>query len=167
MTSKATDKIIEALTELMEGFAELQEAAEKEFKTEGVELSEEADEEDSAEIDAAVVNEMRAALENVIENEDYSAEEFADVISALTDALEEIDPGVFVDNGLEQSLNHGCLDRSRFHLIWPGLSSECLSRAFDVEFNRPGIRGKEDRNDQVPASRERRHVTGLIQVTVP
>lgn len=98
MTPKATDKIIEALTELMEGFAELQEAAEKEFKTEGVELSEEADEEASAEIDAAVVNEMRAALENVIENEDYSAEEFADVISALTDALEEIDPGVFVEH---------------------------------------------------------------------
>ena len=98
MTSKATDKIIDALTELMEGFAELQEAAEKEFKTEGVELSEEADEEASAEIDAAVVNEMRAALESVIENEDYSAEEFADVISALTDSLEEIDPGVFVEH---------------------------------------------------------------------
>lgn len=95
---KAAEKIIDALTQLLEGYAELQESLEADF---GTSASEE-EEETSAELDAALVTEVRSALESVIENEDYSAEEVASVISAFTDALQEIDPDVFEDEKEEE-----------------------------------------------------------------
>jgi hypothetical protein len=95
---KAAEKIIDALTQLLEGYAELQESLEADF---GASASEE-EEETSAELDAALVTEVRSALESVIENEDYSAEEVASVISAFTDALQEIDPDVFEDEKDEE-----------------------------------------------------------------
>jgi hypothetical protein len=88
---KAAEKIIDALTQLLEGYAELQESLEADFGASGAEEEDET----SAELDAALVTEVRSALESVIENEDFSAEEVASVISAFTDALQEIDPDVF------------------------------------------------------------------------
>lgn len=94
MTSKAAEKIIEALTQLMEGYCELQEAVENDYGAaeagdddEGGELN--------AEADAALVTEVRAAIEAVLEAEDYTPDELGSIISTLTDALEEIDPDVF------------------------------------------------------------------------
>lgn len=91
MATKGAGKIIEALTQLMEGYVELQQAVERDF---GGRDSDD-DSELSSEVDTAIVTEIRAAVESVMEDEDYSAEEMASVISMLTDALEEIDPDVF------------------------------------------------------------------------
>ncbi len=91
MATKGAAKIIEALTQLMEGYVELQQSVERDFGSrEG-----EDEGELSSEVDTAIVTEVRAAVESVMEDEDYSAEEMASVISMLTDALEEIDPDVF------------------------------------------------------------------------
>lgn len=87
MASKPAEKIIEALNHLMEGYAELQESIR-------IDLGDEK-EEDILEIETALATEMRAALETLIDGEDYSAEEIATLLSSLTQALEEIDPDVF------------------------------------------------------------------------
>jgi len=94
MTSKAAEKIIEALTQLMEGYCELQEAVENDYGASGTSEDDEGGEL-NAEADAALVTEMRAAIESVLEAEDYTPDEFGSIISTLTDALEEIDPDVF------------------------------------------------------------------------
>jgi len=107
MATKGAGKIIEALTQLMEGYVELQQSVERDFgapahgaSASGASASGAAGEDDaegelSSEVDTAIVTEIRAAVESVMEDEDYSAEEMASVISMLTDALEEIDPDVF------------------------------------------------------------------------
>lgn len=97
MTSKATEKIIDALTQLLEGYADLQEVVEEDFGTKASSESDEEGEVLSKEMDAALVIEMRAALETVMEAEDISSEELASVISILSDALEEIDPDAFAE----------------------------------------------------------------------
>lgn len=109
MTSKPTEKIIEALIQLLEGYSELQEALSQEYDK-GKVKDEDADDDDgegeiSPEVDAAIVTEIKAALESVIEGEDYSPEEVAQVITTLTESLEEIDPTVFEheeQSGLEE-----------------------------------------------------------------
>jgi hypothetical protein len=94
MGMKGASKIIDALKQLMDGYCELQEAIERDYGGRG-EDSDEAGSELSTEVDAALVTEIRAAIETVMEEEDFSAEEMASVISILTDSLEEIDPDVF------------------------------------------------------------------------
>jgi len=95
MTSKAAEKIIEALTQLMEGYCELQEAVENDYGSAATTEDDEEGGELNAEADAALVTEMRAAVESVLESEDYTRDELGSIISTLTDALEEIDPDVF------------------------------------------------------------------------
>jgi hypothetical protein len=101
MTTKATEKIIDALTQLVEGFAELQEKLEEDYdpdvETEAADAETESDgdEESASGIGEAMVTEIKAAVESVIENEDCAPEDLASIVSALTDALEEIDPEVF------------------------------------------------------------------------
>ena len=97
MTSKPSEKIIDALTQLLEGFSELQEMVETDYGAQATTNDDEGESELDKEIDAAIVIEIRAAIESVMESEDYSPEEIAAVISTLTDALEEIDPDVFED----------------------------------------------------------------------
>ncbi|MCB0331052.1 MAG: hypothetical protein KDD70_15380 [Bdellovibrionales bacterium] len=93
---RAAEKIIEGLTTLMEGFVELQEKVEAEFESENPRGESDTEDPDvRVEIDAAVVTEIRATLEAVMDAEDYSADEFATFISVAQDALEEIDPDVF------------------------------------------------------------------------
>ncbi len=97
MSMKAAEKIIDALTDLLDGYKELQKALESDFGAD----------EDTAdralEMDAALITEMRAAIESLMESEDAGAEEIASIISVMTDALEEIDPNVFTpgDEDLE------------------------------------------------------------------
>ena len=108
MTTKATEKIIEALTQLVEGFAELQEKLEEDYDPEVETASDddaatETEDEDSATgIEEAIVTEIKAAVESVIENEDCAPEDLASIVSALTDALEEIDPQVFSHGEAEE-----------------------------------------------------------------
>jgi hypothetical protein len=81
----------------MEGYCELQEAVENDYgsSTPSDEDDDEEGGELNAEADAAIVTEMRAAIEAVLEAEDYTPDELASIISTMTDALEEIDPEVF------------------------------------------------------------------------
>ncbi len=95
MANKASEKIIDALSQLIEGFNELQESIESDFTSEQPDEEYEEGQDVNTEIDAGVVNEMRAALEAVIDAEDVSPEEIASMLSSLTEALEEIDPEVF------------------------------------------------------------------------
>ena len=96
MSTKAAEKIIDAITQLVEGFAELHEQLEEDLPGGDTPPSEEADEDISEELQEALVTEMRASIESVIENEDCAPEDIATVLSALTDALEEVAPEVFV-----------------------------------------------------------------------
>ena len=100
MTSKQTEKIIEALTQLLEGYSELQEALSSEYdsskKTDDDDDDDDKEDEISPEVDNAIVTELKAALETVMESEDFSPEEVAQVITTLTESLEEIDPTVII-----------------------------------------------------------------------
>ena len=107
MSSKATEKIIDALTQLVEGFAELQERLEEDYDPD-VESDEETPsegeekEEGASNLEEALVTEVRAAVEAVIENEDCAPEDLASIVSALSDALEEIDPEVFAHGAVAE-----------------------------------------------------------------
>jgi hypothetical protein len=102
MTTKAAEKIIEGLSQLMQGFYELRQSVREDLGA-TVEAEEEEEEADSgdpeleAEVEAAVANELRAALETVLEGDEYSSEDLAHMISGLTEALEEVDPDVFAE----------------------------------------------------------------------
>ena len=96
MSTKAAEKIIEALAQLVEGFAELQDQIEGDFHVENEDTEDELDEDSTEELQEALLTEIRASVEAVIENEDCAPEDIATVVSALTDALEEIAPEVFV-----------------------------------------------------------------------
>lgn len=101
MSTKATEKIIDALTQLMDGFAELQESLEQDYdpdlddddNKEGANKS--TDDDSATNLEEALITEIKAAVEAVIENEDCAPEDLASIVSALTDALEDIDPEVF------------------------------------------------------------------------
>jgi len=106
MTNKAADKIIDALTQLLEGYTELVDSIQADF-----EGSKEVDEDEvSAEIDAAITTEMRAAIESVLESEDISPEDFAGTLSSITEALEEIDPSVFEQEETESVADDDDID---------------------------------------------------------
>jgi Sec-independent protein translocase protein TatA len=104
MSTKAAEKIIDALTQLVEGFAELQEKLEEEYDPERKDDDDDASEgeESNSSLEDALVTEIRAAVESVIENEDCAPEDLASIVSALTDALEEIAPEVFTQESEEE-----------------------------------------------------------------
>ncbi len=108
MSTKATEKIIDALTQLVEGFAELQERLEGDYDPDVASDDEEESEkgekkEGASNLEEALVTEVRAAVEAVIENEDCAPEDLASIVSALSDALEEIDPEVFAHGAVAES----------------------------------------------------------------
>ena len=99
MSRKATEKVMEALTQLLEGYTELQEA----FEDEDLESAAEDDDDDddlgaADKVESGVVSELKIAIEAVMDGEDYSPETIAEVITSLTSALEEIDPDLFEDD---------------------------------------------------------------------
>ncbi len=104
MSKRATEKIIEALSQLLEGFAELQDSVEADLEDDVEEDEDDEDEEEPAakilDPDAAIVKQMKIAIESVIETDDYTPEEFANIIASLTEALEEIDPNIFEEGGV-------------------------------------------------------------------
>ncbi len=102
MNSKATEKIIDGLNQLLEGYAELKLSLKKEFGyKEEVEQDEEKEDESkesetlSEEFEEALAMEIKGAMENVVDNENYSPQDFAEVFSLLSDSLEELDPDIF------------------------------------------------------------------------
>lgn len=97
MASKAAEKIIGGLTELLQGFNELQEELQNQLGEGAPEIVEDdtQEEESNPEVEAQLVNEVRNSLEAVIDAEDCSPTDVAGLISALTEALEEIDPEIF------------------------------------------------------------------------
>lgn len=105
MTDKAAQKIIHALTQLLDGYSELIDSIQSDY--EGTKNTDE--DEVSAEMDAAAVTEMRTAIESVLEAEDLSPEDFAGALSCVTEALEEIDPSVFEPEE-EESVDEDDLD---------------------------------------------------------
>ncbi len=96
MAKEIQEKLIEAISQLVESYSELRESAEAEFQED---RDEDEDELDPVEletgIDATIVSEMRLAIESVIDSEDFAPDEFAILLGAMSDALEEIDPDVF------------------------------------------------------------------------
>jgi len=106
MTTKAAERIIEGLGQVLQGFYELRQSVREDLGA-TVEAGEasaaDAEEVDSgdpeleAEVEAAVANELRAALETVLEGDEFSSEDLAHAISGLTEALEEVDPDVFAE----------------------------------------------------------------------
>ena len=99
MSSRASEKIIEGLSQFMEGFQQLQELVEADYEDES---SEDDEGETNSEMAVAILTEVRAALESVMDVEDYSTEEVATALSTLTEALEELDPDVFEREGEEE-----------------------------------------------------------------
>ncbi|MGI6680948.1 MAG: hypothetical protein ACOX3T_05670 [Bdellovibrionota bacterium] len=104
MASSANDKLVSALSQLAEAYAELQEELEERLTTKDNEEeedfdSQEIDDEDALaeEVDAAMIAELKLAIDSVIDTDDVATEEFAVIFSALVDALEEIDPDCFSD----------------------------------------------------------------------
>lgn len=84
----------EALSDLLEAYSELLESLQEEFGEEG------SDPEDGAvatspEMESGLVNEVRAAVELVMDQDDYTADDIASLITSMTEALEEIDPSIF------------------------------------------------------------------------
>ena len=96
MTTRASEQIIEALSQLFDGFVALEKAMEQDFGYDSEEDElQERDSDAQAELEAAIITEVRATLDSVIDAEDYSPDFIASCLSALTEALEEIDPDVF------------------------------------------------------------------------
>lgn len=103
MVMRASEKIIDGLTQLLEGFSALQSEIEDDYTIEQEEIETASSDDVSVEMDAAAVVEIRAAIETVMDTEDYGTDEIAAFLSVLTDALEEIDPDVFEEVQTEPS----------------------------------------------------------------
>ncbi|MCI5066380.1 hypothetical protein MRY87_11710 [bacterium] len=101
---RAAEKINDGLAQILEGFLELQTQIESDFSAEKSAVSQEEEEDESlrVEIDAALVTELRASLESIMDAEDYSSDEIASFLSVAQDALEEIDPDVFEESEEEE-----------------------------------------------------------------
>jgi hypothetical protein len=93
MATKSTEKIIEALSLLLEGYAELQE----DVGDDDVDIDDDDEEEETEVSESGLVHEVRTAIESVMEGEDYSSADIASLLSTVTEALQEIDPSVFED----------------------------------------------------------------------
>ena len=94
MRNKASDKITEALAQLMEGLTELDEEVKSQHNMDP-ETEELEDPDIAAEIEAEIITEVRAAVETLMDTDDYSSEEIANLVTSLREALQEIDPSVF------------------------------------------------------------------------
>lgn len=78
-------KLDQALKDLIEAFVELEEELDDKF----------GDDEEKYSI--AVVESLEGAIENAIEDQDSSTNAFATIVSALSEALESLDPSAFDD----------------------------------------------------------------------
>lgn len=95
MAKEIQEKLLETISQLVEAYSELRESAEADFEEERDEDEEVDPVELESGVEAALVSEMRVAIESVLDSEDFSPDEFAMLLGAMSDALEEIDPDVF------------------------------------------------------------------------
>ena len=120
MASHANDKLVSALSQLAEAYAELQEELEEKFNSgereedDDFEDEENDDEEALAEeVDAAMVSELKLAIDSVIDSDDVATEEFAAIFRQPHFLLQK--PKAFVFS--RQALQFFCkvfLERSFF-----------------------------------------------------
>lgn len=97
-----SDKIIESLSNLIQAFYELEEDLKSQHgvDTDDDELDEESEESQEVYSDLAI--EVRASIETVMDDDDYSPEEIAKFFAMFSEALQEIAPDVFDDNEIEE-----------------------------------------------------------------
>ena len=96
-----SDKLREGLRLVVEGFGDIENQVEAKFA--GRKMP--ADELEEAQ-GAAKVTELRDVLEAVIEEHDLSLEQFALFTSAIYEAIEEVDPEAFVEEGEEEEYEY-------------------------------------------------------------
>lgn len=95
--AKSVNKITEALSLLMEGFTEL-EGTVRDEPLDDEESEEEIGKEEEGlteEQEAEIVNQVRSAMDDMMDSDDYSTEEVASMLTHLMEALQDIDPDVF------------------------------------------------------------------------
>jgi phage-related minor tail protein len=110
MPAKVTEQLIEALHGLMTAYIAVQDLLETQGSAAlstaavGSTSEDEAAEIEGAEedIESLIVAEVKTAIESVMESEDYLPEDFASLLSAVTEALEEIEPSVFSDDSEDE-----------------------------------------------------------------
>jgi hypothetical protein len=93
MAMKATEQFIDALSQLLQAFTQLQEEVEEEYGSE--EDNDDVESEANPDVESGLITEIRSAIESVIETDDYGTDDFAALISTFTESLEEIDPDIF------------------------------------------------------------------------
>jgi len=85
-------KLDSALKDLVEAFSEVEE-----------ELSAKHGEDEEA-LSHAVIEALETAVEGALEEHDYSSSSFAGLLSLLTEALEQLDPAAFEEEGGEYDM---------------------------------------------------------------
>jgi len=94
MGIKTGEKIVDGLALLLEGYSEL----EAQVRNDYIDVAESGTLRASKleqEVQGALVTELKAGVESLIESEDYRTTFVAGLITALSEALEEIDPDAF------------------------------------------------------------------------
>ena len=91
--AKAYAKLDQSLKDLVEAFAEVE-----------TELEEKHGEDEEA-LSHAVIEALETAVEGALEEHDYSSSSFAGLLSLLTEALEQLDPAAFEDEGEEYDMS--------------------------------------------------------------
>ena len=94
MSKKIADsfsKLDQALKDLVESYASLVS-----------ELENKHGEEDEEALSAAIIEAIETSIEGAIDEQDSSTSEFAELISALSEALEQLDPAAFNETSEEE-----------------------------------------------------------------
>ena len=94
MSKKIADsfsKLDQALKDLVESYASLVS-----------ELENKHGEEDEEALSAAIIEAIETSIEGAIDEQDSSTSEFAELISALSEALEQLDPAAFNETTEEE-----------------------------------------------------------------
>ena len=84
-------KLDQALKDLVESYASLVS-----------ELENKHGEEDDEALSAAIIEAIETSIEGAIDEQDSSTSEFAELISALSEALEQLDPSAFNETSEEE-----------------------------------------------------------------
>jgi predicted transcriptional regulator len=84
-------KLDQALKDLVESYASLVS-----------ELENKHGEEDEEALSAAIIEAIETSIEGAIDEQDSSTSEFAELISALSEALEQLDPSAFNETSEEE-----------------------------------------------------------------
>ena len=94
MSKKIADsfsKLDQALKDLVESYASLVS-----------ELENKHGEEDEEALSAAIIEAIETSIEGAIDEQDSSTSEFAELVSALSEALEQLDPAAFNETSEEE-----------------------------------------------------------------